>query len=209
MKKLVVASLFITGTAEGRYPTSNMEARTLASSSATSPVPTQLRYVNNATSSTTVNRNSGWGGWYYVFNKKFDNSEAAANIIKGLTTPIALEGSLYVTQYDASNNGTTSSCGAGVKGHSFTQRLCLPTGLCKQDANYTYNLGSGIVNLNVGSTDSDPNKRSLVVPDPNDVCSGPNCSPCKGAACGANGKFLETGGSLRFIPNRWYEKYAQ
>lgn len=196
-------------TAEGRYPTSNMEARTLASSSATSPVPTQLRYVNNATSSTTVNRNSGWGGWYYVFNKKFDNSEAAANIIKGLTTPIALEGSLYVTQYDASNNGTTSSCGAGVKGHSFTQRLCLPTGVCKQDANYTYNLGSGIVNLNVGSTDSDPNKRSLVVPDPNDVCSGPNCSPCKGAACGANGKFLETGGSLRFIPNRWYEKYAQ
>jgi type IV pilus assembly protein PilY1 len=196
-------------TAEGRYPTSNMEARTLASSSATSPVPTQLRYVNNATSSTTVNRNSGWGGWYYVFNKKFDNSEAAANIIKGLTTPIALEGSLYVTQYDASNNGTTSSCGAGVKGHSFTQRLCLPTGVCKQDANYTYNLGSGIVNLNVGSTDSDPNKRSLVVPDPNDVCSGPNCSPCKGTACGTNEKFLETGGSLRFIPNRWYEKYAQ
>lgn len=196
-------------TAEGRYPTSNMEARTLASSSATSPAPTQLRYVNNATSSTTVNKTSGWGGWYYVFNKKFDGSEAAANIIKGLTTPIALEGSLYVTQYDASNNGTTSSCGAGVKGHSFTQRLCLPTGVCKQDANYTYNLGSGIVSPNVGSTDNDPNKRSLVVPDPNDVCSGPNCSPCKGAACGANGKFLETGGSLRFIPNRWYEKYAQ
>lgn len=196
-------------TAEGRYPTSNMEARTLASSSATSPAPTQLRYVNNATSSTTVNKTSGWGGWYYVFNKKFDGSEAAENIIKGLTTPIALEGSLYVTQYDASNNGTTSSCGAGVKGHSFTQRLCLPTGVCKQDANYTYNLGSGIVSPNVGSTDNDPNKRSLVVPDPNDVCSGPNCSPCKGAACGANGKFLETGGSLRFIPNRWYEKYAQ
>lgn len=197
-------------TAEGRYPTSKMQAKTLAASSATTPVPTQLRYVNNATSTTTIDKNNGWGGWYYVFNKKFDNSDAAANIIKGLTTPIALEGSLYVTQYDASNNGTTSSCGAGVKGHSFTQRLCLPTGVCKQDANYTYNLGSGIVTPNVGSADSDPNKRSLVVPDPNDVCSGPNCSPCKGTACGTvGGKFLETGGSLRFIPNRWYEKYAQ
>lgn len=197
-------------TAEGRYPTSKMQAKTLAASSATTPVPTQLRYVNNATSTTTIDKNNGWGGWYYVFNKKFDNSDAAANIIKGLTTPIALEGSLYVTQYDASNNGTTSSCGAGVKGHSFTQRLCLPTGVCKQNANYTYNLGSGIVTPNVGSADSDPNKRSLVVPDPNDVCSGPNCSPCKGTACGTvGGKFLETGGSLRFIPNRWYEKYAQ
>lgn len=196
--------------AEGRYPTSKMQAKTLAASSATTPVPTQLRYVNNATSTTTIDKNNGWGGWYYVFNKKFDNSDAAANIIKGLTTPIALEGSLYVTQYDASNNGTTSSCGAGVKGHSFTQRLCLPTGVCKQDANYTYNLGSGIVTPNVGSADGDPNKRSLVVPDPNDVCSGPNCSPCKGTACGTvGGKFLETGGSLRFIPNRWYEKYAQ
>lgn len=196
-------------TAEGRYPTSNMQARTLAASSATTPVSTQLRYINGVTTTTTVDKNSGWGGWYYVFNKKFDNSEAAANIIKGLITPVALEGSLYVTQYDASNNGTTSSCGAGVKGHSFTQRLCLPTGVCKQDANYTYNLGSGIVTLNVGSSDNDPDKRSLVVPDPNDVCSGPNCSPCKGTACGTGGKFLETGGSLRFIPNRWYEKYAQ
>lgn len=197
-------------TAEGRYPTSNMQARTLAASSATTPVSTQLRYINGVTTTATVDKNSGWGGWYYVFNKKFDNSEAAANIIKGLITPIALEGSLYVTQYDASNNGTTSSCGAGVKGHSFTQRLCLPTGVCKQDANYTYNLGSGIVTLNVGSSDNDPDKRSLVVPDPNDVCSGPNCSPCKGTACGSTGgKFLETGGSLRFIPNRWYEKYAQ
>ena len=195
-------------TAEGRYPTSNMQARTLAASSATTPVSTQLRYINGVTTTTTVDKNSGWGGWYYVFNKKFDNSEAAANIIKGLITPVALEGSLYVTQYDASNNGTTSSCGAGVKGHSFTQRLCLPTGVCKQDANYTYNLGSGIVTLNVGSADGDPNKRSLVVPDPKDVCTGPDCSPCKGAACGGK-KFLETGGALRFIPNRWYEKYVQ
>src|SRR5690606_21126428 len=161
-----------------------------------------------APSSTTVSNTSGWGAWHHVFSKKFGGSEAAASILKGLTTPLALEGSLYVTQYDASNNGTPPAGGAAGKGHSFTQRVCLPTGVCKQDANYTYNLGSGIVSPNVGSTDNDPNKRSLVVPDPNDVCSGPNCSPCKGAACGANGKFLETGGSLRFIPNRWYEKYA-
>ena len=185
-----------------------MAARTKADVNATTPVPTQLRYINAATTATVISKTDGWGGWYYQFNKKFDGAAATASVIKGLTTPIALEGSLYVTQFDASNNGTTSSCGAGVKGHSFAQRLCLPGGVCKEDANYTYNLGSGIVTLNVGSADGDPNKRSLVVPDPKDVCTGPDCSPCKGAACGGK-KFLETGGALRFIPNRWYEKYVQ
>ena len=195
-------------TAAGRYPSSNMAARGKADVSATTPVPTQLRYVNGATTATTINKSNGWGGWYYHFNKKFDDTASTASVIKGLTTPIALEGSLYVTQFDASNNGTSSSCGAGVKGHSFAQRLCLPGGVCKEDANYTYNLGSGIVTLNVGSADGDPNKRSLVVPDPKDICVGPDCSPCKGTACGSK-KFLETGGALRFIPNRWYEKYSQ
>nr|WP_034280760.1 hypothetical protein [Alkanindiges illinoisensis] len=197
-------------TSEGRYPSSNMAARTLAATTATDPSATQLRYINDATTTTTIDKTSGWGGWYYLFNKKFDDSNGSASIIKALTNPIALEGSLYVTQFDASNNGTTSSCGAGVKGHSFAQRLCLPTGVCKEDANYRYNLGSGIVTLNVGGgTDNDVYKRSLVVPDPNDICTGPNCKPCKGNDCVTGKNFLNTGGALKLIPNRWYEKYAR
>ncbi len=90
-------------------------------------------------------------GWLdYHFEKKFNGrSEAGPGIIKGLTPMIAMEGSLYVTMYDASNNGTTLSCGAGVKGHSFTQRLRLPTGVCAENANYKYNLGAGYVGLKV------------------------------------------------------------
>ncbi len=192
-------------TAAGRYPLSNIAARTLATTTSTTAVTSQLRYVNDAITATTIDKNSGWGGWYYQFNKKIDGTTSkTASVIKGLTTPIALEGSLYVTQFDASDNGTTSSCGAGVKGHSFTQRLCLPGGVCKDGKKYIYNLGSGIVTLNVGSVDGDPNKRSLVVPDPNDICpAGQICTPKN------EEKFLKTGGSLRFIPNRWYEKYAQ
>lgn len=197
-------------TNEGRYPSSHMAARTLAATTMTDPSANQLRYINDATTTTTIDRDSGWGGWYYLFNKKFDNSDGSASIIKALTNPIALEGSLYVTQFDASNNGTTSSCGAGVKGNSFAQRLCLPTGVCKEDANYRYNLGSGIVTLNVGGgTDNDPYKRSLVVPDPNDVCTGTDCKTCKGDDCDTKKDFLNTGGALKFIPNRWYEKYAR
>jgi len=192
-------------TAEGRYPTSHIPARTAADPNSTTAVKTQLRYVNGATTATAIDKTSGWGGWYYQFNMKIDGKTTkTASVIKGLTTPIALEGSLYVTQFDASDNGTTSSCGAGVKGHSFSQRLCLPGGVCKGGEKYIYNLGSGIVTLNVGSTDGDPNKRSLVVPDPNDICpAGQTCTPVD------KDKFLTTGGALRFIPNRWYEKYVQ
>ena len=189
----------------GRFPSTNLDARTKADENATTPVNTKLRFINGATTATAIDKTAGWGGWYYLFNKKIDGTTAAgASVIKGLTTPIALQGSLYVTQFDASNNGTTSSCGAGVKGHTFTQRICLPGGVCKDGEKYVYNLGSGIVTLNVGSADEDPNKRVIVVPDPNDTCpAGQTCTPAN------KPKFIATGGALKFIPNRWYERYAQ
>lgn len=119
---------------------------------------------------------AGVGGTINLTLKTVVQPKKGASVIKGLTTPIAMDGSLYVTQFDASDNGTTSSCGAGVKGHSFSQRFCLPSGVCQGGGVYIYNLGSGIVTLNVGSADGDPNARSLVVPDPNDTCpAGQTC----------------------------------
>ncbi|USA52353.1 hypothetical protein NDN13_12800 [Acinetobacter sp. C32I] len=201
------------------FPNTNTGARTLAATDATTVSTSLLKYISNSdvarsdTDTTLVkgavaDSSTGWGGWYYRFDKKFsetgiDRENANASIIKGLTPLIAMEGSLYVTMYDASNNGTSSSCGAGVKGHSFTQRLCLPTGVCGQDANYIYNLGAGIVNLNVGSVDGG-NKKSIIVPDPADIGKG-----CIGTACQADKKFITAGGDLHFIPNRWYERYAK
>ena len=200
------------------YPNSHVAARTLAATTAATASTSQLKYISNAdlargdTDTTLVkgavaNSNSGWGGWYYRFEKKFsatgtDREAASASIIKGLTPLIAMEGSLYVTMYDASNNGTSSSCGAGVKGHSFTQRLCLPTGVCGEDANYIYNLGAGIVNLDVGPTGD--GLKSIVVPDPDDVGKG-----CIGNACTGKPKFIAAGGSMHFIPNRWYERFGK
>lgn len=192
-------------TAAGRYPSTRFVTRNKLAAKDEAAGLAKLRYINEATTATTIDETSGWGGWYYQFDTKIDGkTKKEASVIKGLTTPLALEGSLYVTQYDASDNGTTSSCGAGVKGHSFTQRLCLPGGVCKDGAKYIYNLGSGIVTPNVGSDDEDPNKRSLVVPDPEDICP-------PGQTCKPEGRetFLKTGGALRFIPNRWYERYTQ
>ncbi len=194
------------------YPQTHIAARNLAGTTETTASTSKLKYISNVVrddsedtlvKGAVANSSTGWGGWYYRFDKKFDNSEALQSIVKGISPLIAMEGSLYVTMYDASNNGTSSSCGAGVKGHSFTQRLCLPTGVCPENANYKYNLGAGIVNLNVGSVDGS-NTKSIVVPDPEDIGSG-----CKGNDCKEGKKFITAGGSIRFIPNRWFERYAK
>lgn len=198
------------------FPNTNLNARTLANvddEASTTKLKLISTVVRSDVEDTLVkgaiaNSTTGWGGWYYKFDKKFDGSNADASIVKGISPLIAMEGSLYVTMYDASNNGTSSSCGAGVKGHSFTQRLCLPTGVCPENANYKYNLGAGIVGLNVGSVDGS-NIKSIVVPDPDDICVGENCSPCTGADCKTGQKFLSAGGSIHFIPNRWFERYAK
>lgn len=125
-----------------------------------------------------------------------------------MTPLVAIDGSLYTTMYDASETGTTSKCGAGVKGKSFTKRLCLPTGVCKEDADYTYDLGAGVISLNIGPTTS-LGGRTIIVPNPEEVCNGAGCSPCVGTACEAGKNFLSVDGVMRFIPNRWYERYAK
>ncbi len=205
------------------YPDSNIAARTLAATTDTTAATTKLMYIgydslvrkdqadgNNRARVTGAIANpiTGWGGWYFRFDKKFsatgeNHADVDASVIKGLVPLIAMEGSLYVTMYDASEDGTSSNCGAGVKGQSFAQRLCLPTGVCAENANYSYNLGAGIVSLNVGSV-SGGNTKSIVVPDPDDIGKG-----CVGADCKTGKNFIEAGGSMRFIPNRWYERYAK
>lgn len=193
------------------YPQAHISARTLATTDANASlsllknISTIVRSDNDTTlvKGAAANLKTGWGGWYYRFNKKMDETTASESVIKGLTPLVAMEGNLYATMYDASSNGTTSSCGAGVKGHSFTKRLCLPTGVCAQDANFTYNLGAGIVNLNVGPTD-DGGGKSIIVPDPKDIGTG-----CVGKDCSVTNPFIRAGGSMRFIPNRWYEQYAK
>lgn len=148
---------------------------------------------------------NGWGGWYYKLNKNFDGGSESESVIKGITPLVAMEGNLYATLYDSSEDGSTETCGAGVKGQSFTQRICLPTGVCQEEANFKYNLGSGIVNLNVGPMASSTGNKGIIIPDPtnlkNMVCVGKDCPT-------AGGNFIPAGGALKFIPHRWYERYS-
>lgn len=165
--------------------------------------------VNDKTATTMlgakISPTNGWGGWYYQLNKNIDDGAEVAGVVKGLTPLVAMEGNLYVTLYDSSEAGSTETCGAGVKGQSFTQRLCLPTGVCQEKANFKYNLGSGIVSLNVGPMSSNKGNKGIIIPDPtraeNIKCEGVDCPT-------AGNRFIPAGGALRFIPHRWYERYS-
>lgn len=198
------------------YPASSRADKTIAAAgegiSLDKLMPLSV-LVNSKTATTNrgaaISPTSGWGGWYYKFEHKFESTTGAAKtegagVIKGLTPLVAMEGNLYVTMFDAAEAGTTSACGAGVKGQSFTQRLCLPTGVCPELANYKYNLGSGIVSLNVGPMSEPAGGKGIVIPDPNST----NVT-CVGDDCLAPGKrFIPAGGPLNFIPHRWYERYS-
>ena len=196
----------------GKYPFYSEQSplkasRTAAALNATANL-TSLKYMNDATTGASLNE---WGGWYYLFKQKMDGSAvgvngAGAGLIKGLMPLIAMENNLYVSQFDPTNNGTTTSCGAGVKGHTFATRICLPQGICTDNAKYVYNLGPGNVKLNVGQGKSS-GTRELIVPDPTNA-GGVNGKICEGSGCQGGG-FIPAGGPIKFIPNKWYEKYSR
>lgn len=196
------------------YPTISEKGKDkILATSADTPNLNQLMPLSTLVSSkdsktlvgAKIDKVDGWGGWYYSLSKNLDNEDESAGAIKGLTPLIAMEGNLYTTLYDASEDGSTETCGAGVKGNSFTQRICLPSGVCQEDANFKYNLGSGIVSLNVGPMTSDQGNRGIIIPDPtrteNIKCEGTDCPT-------AGNRFIPAGGVLRFIPHRWYERYS-
>ena len=197
----------------GKYPTSAFPTRTLGANNAT--VINQLKLIDNrvdATDSLTNSKrpkisSSGNGGWYYLYNKEEAVNSSGSTvttaknkqILKSLGSLVAVESDLYVPVFDSSKAGTTGSCSAGVAGETALQRFCLPYGICK--TNIYIPLGAGIGEPIIGGgRDGDPNKRSIFVlnEDKKDGVTG-----------GGSGQIKNYGSALKFIPNRWYEQYAQ
>lgn len=149
-------------------------------------------------------------GWYYKFKNgsKLQSEKVFGDLI-------AINYNLYVGTFDGSKAGLSGDCGAGVKGESFVERLCLPYSDCS---------------TNPVSTETDANKNRIsqgagiilpVLGGGEESCIGDNCpsegSPgsnpirriltnCQGSNCGT----VPIGIALkqRLIPLRWYEEYA-
>lgn len=149
----------------------------------------------------TIDATTGDGGWYYLF-KKFDplaiTNTHTKQILKNLGTLVAIENDLYVPIFDASKAGTTGACSAGVAGQTNLQRFCLPYGICAENINIELGAGIGEVIMG-GGRDGDNNKRSIFVLNEDK----------KGGASGTTTQIKNYGGPLKFIPNRWYERYAK
>ncbi|OOV82919.1 MULTISPECIES: hypothetical protein [unclassified Acinetobacter] len=196
-----------------KYPTSAFLTRTLGANNATTK--NQLKLIDNRvdaddsltnTKRPKIDSTSGNGGWYYLYNKEEALSATGTavtstknkQILKSLGSLVAVEKDLYVPVFDSSKAGTTGSCSAGVAGETALQRFCLPYGICK--TNIYIPLGAGIGEPIIGGgRDGDPNKRSIFVLN----------ADKKGGVSGGSGQIKSYGSALKFIPNRWYEQYAQ
>lgn len=196
-----------------KYPTSAFLTRTLGANNATTK--DQLKLIDNRvdaddsltnTKRPKIDSTSGNGGWYYLYNKEEALSATGTavtstknkQILKSLGSLVAVEKDLYVPVFDSSKAGTTGSCSAGVAGETVLQRFCLPYGICK--TNIYIPLGAGIGEPIIGGgRDGDPNKRSIFVLN----------ADKKGGVSGGSGQIKSYGSALKFIPNRWYEQYAQ
>lgn len=192
-----------------KYPTTTFGTRTLGNTSNGGVTKLRLldtRITDDISSDNSkrpvINKINGDGGWYYLFNKEENLTNTVTKgkqILKSFASLVAVEGDLYVPVFDASKDGTTGSCSAGVAGETSLQRFCLPYGICK--TNIYIPLGAGIGEPIIGGgRDGDPNKRSIFVL---------NEDKKNGVTGSGSGQIKNYGGALRLIPNRWYEQYAQ
>lgn len=196
-----------------KYPTTTFGTRTLGNTSNGGVTKLRLldtRITDDISSDNSkrpvINKVNGDGGWYYLFNKEENLTNTVTKgkqILKSFASLVAVEGDLYVPVFDASKDGTTGSCSAGVAGETSLQRFCLPYGHCKDNIFIT--LGAGIGEpIMGGGRDGDNNKRSLLI-----------LNEDKKNGTGSTGgtttvtQIKDYGSGLKFIPNRWYEQYAQ
>ena len=198
-----------------KYPSTSFSTRTLGTTTATGLnqlklIDTRVDSEDSATNTKRpkINSATGNGGWYYLYNKEETLSSSGSTvsnaknkqILKSLGSLVAVEGDLYVPVFDSSKAGTTGSCSAGVAGETALQRFCLPYGICK--TNIYIPLGAGIGEPIIGGgRDGDNNKRSIFVLNEDKKGGAANV--------GSNTQIKNYGSALKFIPNRWYEQYAQ
>lgn len=196
-----------------KYPTTAFSTRTLGNTTNGGVSKLRLldtRMTNDISSGNTkrpvINKEDGDGGWYYLFDKE-ENLTASVSkgkqILKSFAPLVAVEGDLYVPVFDASKAGTTGSCSAGVAGETSLQRFCLPYGHCKDNIFIT--LGAGIGDpIMGGGRDGDNNKRSFLILNEDKKNGGPSTGGTTTVT-----QIKDYGSGLKFIPNRWYEQYAQ
>ncbi|MDM1721514.1 hypothetical protein [Acinetobacter towneri] len=173
---------------------------------------------------TTIKAPASSDGWYYEFTNCLtghgDCDDYTKQTEKVFGTPVALNNKLFVSTFDASKDGLSGDCGAGVKGASLMTTFCLPYGQCKSSdptGSGRSFIGAGIHTITVGNG----NKKG--------GGSGSGSGGGSGGGSGderptsASNYCISTGGRMTItvtgaggaseethiclIPQRWYQKF--
>lgn len=135
-------------------------------------------------------------GWYYPF--------ASTTKYRVLNDAIAIDNDLYVSVFDASKEPDNVLCTGGVRGESNVNQFCLPYGQCTETVNNApvvksppaaMFLGKGNIGISFGGVDGKPTDRTLIFNVPKPTGTGVNVT--------------NYAGKLKFVSQRWYEKYAK
>lgn len=170
---------------------------------------------------TTLKAPYSSNGWYYEFTNcvtgygKCDSYVQQTEKVFG--TPVALNKKLFVSTFDASKDGFSGDCGAGVKGASLMTTFCLPYGQCKSDdvtGKTRSIISAGIHTITVGN-----DKKTSGGGSDNGPGGGETKDKEKSSASnycistGGRMTITVTGGvstgeqtQMCLIPQRWYER---
>lgn len=172
----------------------------------------------------TIKAQPSSNGWFYEFTNCLTGHGKCESYTKQTEkvfgTPVALNNKLFVSTFDASKDGLSGDCGAGVKGASLMTTFCLPYGQCKSSdptGSGRSFIGAGIHTITVGND----NKKG-----------GGSGGGSGGGAGGGSGDgrptsasnyCISTGGRMTItvtgaggaseetqmclIPQRWYQKF--
>lgn len=172
----------------------------------------------------TIKAPASSNGWYYEFTNCLtghgDCDDYTKQTEKVFGTPVALNNKLFVSTFDASKDGLSGDCGAGVKGASLMTTFCLPYGQCKSSdptGSGRSFIGAGIHTITVGND----NKKGGGAGggsgggtgggsgDERPTSASNYCISTGGrmtiTVTGAGGASEET--QMCLIPQRWYQKF--
>ncbi|MFB2587182.1 pilus assembly protein PilC [Acinetobacter sp. c1-l78] len=124
--------------------------------------------------------NTGYNrGWKYL-------QTGSAGRYKSTGEPYASLNLLFVNLYDKDGAGISGDCGGGVRGNSYVQQFCLPSGKCNQQAHgfsggnsergpiiSSQTLGAGIVRTTRGGTSLDRGNVTGIQPQTATNCASP------------------------------------
>lgn len=168
----------------------NTQNVALTGTSILSEITNNNRFANT----TLIAPYASSSGWYFQF--KGSTADKPVQQEKVFYAPTVIDNDLYVSSYDSDKLMLKGTCGGGVQGESKVRLFCMPFGQCaaSRGFNATNSIsshGPGIQNHAIGGIGGAEGGTTRII----------------GGAILDNNLDDKYETRMKFIPQRWYEKY--